>query len=62
MIILFQRDPEKPVLIPGDPEANHMKLVDEQGGLCYVKDQHCTNDVLARELNVSVMKYVEKIK
>lgn len=53
--VWLQSDPEKPVLVQGDPERIHMKKVDEDGGLIYVQNQHDTNAALAEELNVTPM-------
>ena len=35
----LQADPSKPVMVPGDPERNHMKLVEEEGGVRYHENQ-----------------------
>ncbi|XP_060530914.1 organic cation transporter-like protein isoform X2 [Cylas formicarius] len=50
------KDLTRPVLVPGDPERIHMDMVDRQGGICYVDDQHLSNDKLAQLLNVKAMK------
>ncbi|XP_066259532.1 uncharacterized oxidoreductase YjmC-like [Euwallacea similis] len=57
------RNPDKPVLVPGDPEKNHMNYVDLQGGLCYIQNQHETNKILAEKLSVIGMrsKVLDKI-
>jgi uridine phosphorylase len=31
----MQVDPDKPVLVPGDPERSHELAVEEQGGIWY---------------------------
>ncbi|KAG5890481.1 hypothetical protein JTB14_013423 [Gonioctena quinquepunctata] len=48
-------DPNKPVLVAGDHERIHMKKVDKEGGLKYVRNQHETNSKLAKKLNVKPM-------
>ncbi|KAJ8962858.1 hypothetical protein NQ318_001263 [Aromia moschata] len=48
-------DPEKPVMVHGDPERKHMEKVKADGGLIYVKNQHDTNAKLAEKLNVKPM-------
>jgi len=35
----LQADPSKPVMVPGDPERNHMQLVDQEGGVRYHENQ-----------------------
>jgi hypothetical protein len=35
----LQADPSKPVLVPGDPERNHMKMVEQEGGVRYHEKQ-----------------------
>jgi len=49
------KDPAKPILVAGDVEKKHMEQVQLQGGICYVKDQHDTNKVLAEKLKVAPM-------
>ncbi|CAG9864223.1 unnamed protein product [Phyllotreta striolata] len=49
-------NPKLPVLVHGDVERNHMKKVAKDGGLLYVKNQHDTNEKLAKTLKVSPMK------
>ncbi|KAL7046887.1 hypothetical protein ACKWTF_002730 [Chironomus riparius] len=51
-------DPEKPVLLAGDPEKNHMKKVDSDGGVRYTPNQiqTCTN--LSQRLDVSPIKFI----
>ncbi|KYB26267.1 uncharacterized oxidoreductase YjmC isoform X1 [Tribolium castaneum] len=45
-------DPEKPVMVPGDREREHMATVDQEGGIHYCRDlvESCNN--LAESLNV----------
>ncbi|PNF39234.1 malate dehydrogenase [Cryptotermes secundus] len=45
-------DPSKPVLVPGDPELNHMKMVDEQGGVPYHENQLKASAALAKRLAI----------
>ncbi|XP_069681977.1 uncharacterized oxidoreductase YjmC-like isoform X2 [Periplaneta americana] len=49
-------DPSKPVLVPGDPERNHMQMVDEQGGIRYHENQLEASVKLAAELGIRPMK------
>ncbi|RZC35486.1 uncharacterized protein BDFB_003152 [Asbolus verrucosus] len=49
-------DPEKPVLVAGDPERLHMESVNQAGGLRYVQDQHDTCQKLAKELKVQPLQ------
>lgn len=51
-------NPNKPVLVPGDPERNNMKLVDRQGGIKYHENQLKASLKLAECLNVKPMKTV----
>lgn len=50
-------DPEKPVLVAGDPERAHMARVDEEGGVRYVRDQWEACSRLARELGVEPLRH-----
>lgn len=47
--------PDKPVLVPGDPERIHMEKVNKEGGLRYTQDQLKINAELASELKVKPM-------
>ncbi|XP_046999466.1 uncharacterized oxidoreductase YjmC-like [Schistocerca americana] len=51
-------DPSKPVLVPGDPERNNVKLVDKQGGIQYHENQLKASLELAQSLGVQPMKTV----
>ena len=51
-------DPMNPVLIAGDPERNHMKKVDEEGGVYYTENQIKTCNELSARLGVSPIKFV----
>ncbi|KAJ3649961.1 hypothetical protein Zmor_021674 [Zophobas morio] len=46
-------DPERPVIVPGDFERQHMSTVDHQGGICYAKDLVKICQMLADRLNVT---------
>jgi LDH2 family malate/lactate/ureidoglycolate dehydrogenase len=48
-------DPSKPVMVPGDPERNHMKLVDQEGGLRYHENQLKESATLASRLGIRPM-------
>lgn len=48
----FQSDPKLPVLVPGDPERNSTKKVDEEGGVLYHENQ----------LKASVSKIVHAVQ
>lgn len=49
-------DPSKPVLVPGDPERNHMQLVDEEGGIRYHENQLKASATLATQLGIKPMQ------
>lgn len=48
-------DPDKPILVAGDPERKHMEQVRKQGGICYIEDQHSSNNIMAERLKVPPM-------
>ncbi|XP_066152277.1 uncharacterized oxidoreductase YjmC-like [Euwallacea fornicatus] len=48
-------DRNKPVLVHGDKEKEHMEKVRSEGGLRYVANQHKTNAKLAEELKIKPM-------
>lgn len=50
-------DPSNPVLVAGDPEKNHMKRVDEFGGVQYTPNQIKTCNDLAKRLNIEPIKF-----
>lgn len=50
-------DPNKPVLVAGDPERNHMRMVDEQGGVQYTPNQIKTCEELSKRLNIAPLKF-----
>lgn len=54
MLILFilQANPEKPVLVAGDPERMHMTSVQKNGGVRYLPNQMETCERLSKKLNV----------
>lgn len=54
--VILQADPNKPILIAGDPERIHMKAVDEAGGVKYLQNQMDTCAKLSKTLNVEPMK------
>ncbi|XP_053685038.1 uncharacterized oxidoreductase YjmC [Sabethes cyaneus] len=51
-------DESKPVLVAGDPEKNHMKKVDEEGGLAYHENQIKTCNQLSERLGVTPIAFV----
>lgn len=57
---VFQVNPEKPVLVAGDPERHHMRKVEEEGGVRYVKDQLETCERLAKELGVKPLRFLSE--
>lgn len=48
-------DPDKPVLVAGDPERMHMQKVNKQEGLRYSQDQISINTKLASEFKIKPM-------
>jgi len=51
-------DPANPVLIAGDPERNHMKQVDADGGVKYHENQIKTCTALSARLGVAPIQFV----
>lgn len=51
---------EKPVLIAGDPERQHMKKVDMEGGITYHPNQLKASEKFAKHMGVQPMKLVPK--
>lgn len=49
-------DKDKPVLVAGDPERQHMENVDKDGGITYHKNLITSMNELAEELKVTPMK------
>ena len=39
LYLLMQAEPDKPVLVAGDPERAHIALVDSEGGIRYHVNQ-----------------------
>ena len=52
----MQADPEKPVLVAGDPERQHMNKSNEAGGIAYHPNQVKYDYDLAKELNIEPPK------
>lgn len=50
-------NPSNPVLIAGDPERNHMKKVDSEGGVHYTENQIKTCANLSARLDVAPIKF-----
>ncbi|XP_062593563.1 uncharacterized oxidoreductase YjmC-like [Saccostrea cucullata] len=48
--------PDKPVLVPGDPEKEHMKLCDKLGGIPYHPNQITFMNDMAKMFNVTPVK------
>lgn len=51
---------EKPVLVAGDPERQHMKKVDAEGGITYHPNQLEASEKFAKYMGVRPMKLVPK--
>ncbi|XP_058838917.1 uncharacterized oxidoreductase YjmC isoform X2 [Topomyia yanbarensis] len=51
-------DETKPVLVAGDPERNHMKKVDQEGGLAYHENQIKTCNQLSERLGVDPIAFI----
>lgn len=51
---------EKPVLVAGDPERQHMKKVDMEGGITYHPNQLEASEEFAKHMGVRPMKLVPK--
>ncbi|CAG9821239.1 unnamed protein product [Phaedon cochleariae] len=53
-------DPKHPVMVPGDPEKLHMKIIEEQGGIIYPKSIMDVVEKLSKELCVQIIEYKTK--
>jgi len=51
-------DPEKPVLVPGDPERQHMAKVDTDGGIRYHNNQINSLAEFAKKNQIQEMKHL----
>lgn len=51
---------EEPVLIAGDPEKQHMRKVDKEGGITYHPNQLKVSEEFAKHMGVRPMKLVPK--
>uniref|UniRef100_A0A336KKY3 CSON011745 protein n=1 Tax=Culicoides sonorensis TaxID=179676 RepID=A0A336KKY3_CULSO len=54
-------DPNKPVLVAGDPERAHERKVQEEGGLRYHPNQIKTNHALAEKLKIKPIRFLNEI-
>lgn len=52
-------DPEKPVLVPGDPERMHVEKVEEDGGIPYHSSQLNPSEALAKRLGVTPLRVIQ---
>ncbi|VDL77360.1 unnamed protein product [Nippostrongylus brasiliensis] len=52
-------DPEKKVLVPGDKERVHQKVVEQCGGIPYHPNQITNAELLAKTYNVAPMKVIK---
>lgn len=62
LLLFFQLqvDCEKPVLVAGDPERQHMEFVDKTGGIQYIKDQLDSCAKLSKLLQVTDLEPLKK--
>lgn len=51
-------DPKNPILVAGDPERNHMKKVDQEGGVRYTPNQIKTCEELSKRLKIAPIKFL----
>lgn len=51
-------DPERPVLVAGDPERIHMEKIDKEGGLIYTENQLKTCESLVKRLSVQPLQFI----
>jgi LDH2 family malate/lactate/ureidoglycolate dehydrogenase len=52
-------DPTKPVMVPGDPERNSMRMVRAKGAILYTEDHIRTYRELAKNLKVPPMQHFQ---
>jgi len=54
-------DPQKPVLVPGDPEKAHMKKCDKDKAIAYHVNQIKFVEDLAKSLNIEPPKHRSEV-
>ena len=52
-------DPEKPILVPGDPERIALEQIKQKGAIFYTEDHIITYRNLAEKLKVQPMQHLQ---